>query len=90
MDVKRSIRSMTGAAGMTLRDVSRACGRSDGWLGALLRRPGDLTASSIARAADACGYRLALVPADRLPADAVTIDPTHDGDGRPGRKRSDG
>lgn len=90
MDGKMAVRAMAAATGNTYQAISERCGRGSSWLGHVLNKPGDFTASTIARAAGACGYKLALVPENSVPQDSFVIDATHEGDGRPGRKPKNG
>lgn len=78
MEVTAAVRAMIAGAGLRIVDVSRALGKTDNVLTASLARAakgGGMSTSTLAPAAEVCGYRLALVPADNLPPDALTIDP---------------
>lgn len=79
MQPSAAVRGMIAAAGYTLRDASRAMGKSQTFLGSSLGRSAGLTVETVAAAADAVGWRLVLAPADDLPASALVIDPRGQG-----------
>lgn len=75
MQPSNAVRGMIAASGMTLRDASRAMGKSQTFLGSSLGRGAGLAVDTVASAAAVCGWRLVLAPADDLPASALVIDP---------------
>lgn len=70
-----AIKAMAKDSGRSVRGVSQAMGRNPDYLGMTLSRGSVPKADTLARAAEACGYRLALVPAGSLPDDSLVIDP---------------
>lgn len=75
MDFDQASRIMAASAGLSLRAVSQAAGRSAGYLPSVLSRGSVPSLEVAAELAKPCGYSLAYIPADDLPASALVIDP---------------
>ena len=63
MDASNALREMVQASGLTHRQIEARCNRYGGWIGQSLARPRP-GADLVASVAQACGYRLELVPID--------------------------
>lgn len=76
MDTRDAIRTMLATSGVSARRASLTAGRSANVLiNTLNINKKDIGAGAIAAYADACGYVLALIPADDVPAAGIVIDP---------------
>lgn len=60
MRARDAVRSLAAHAGMTLYDVSRACGQAVAWARVSADRDG-VQLETVARVADACGCDVALI-----------------------------
>ena len=73
-----AVRVMLRSSGVTMMQAAGKMGKSQNFLTSALatgrRRGGGLNTATLAGAAAACGYALALVPVDRLPEEAVVMD----------------
>ena len=75
-----ALRHIIGASGLSMRRVSSAMDRSANYCGSVInqaeRMDAAITTDTAALIAGACGYRLALVPADSaMPAGSIVVDP---------------
>lgn len=75
MDTDSAFRAMAAHAGLSLRAVAVASGRSPAYLSGMLAKGACPSLTTAADLAAPCGYVVALVPAASLPADALPIDP---------------
>lgn len=80
MDSKEALKEAAKNAGMTLRSVSLAMGKSENLLASTLNRGSTPRVDTVAGALGVCGYALAAVPLDSVPPDALVIDPPGDSD----------
>ena len=78
MEQTKAVKAMLAAAGISTVEASRLMGKSDSLLSSSLARGRGLSVSTVAAAADCCGYRLALIPESAaIQADSFAIDPPH-------------
>ena len=79
MQTVEAMRHVVEKSGKTKRAVSRDMGKSDNYVASVIeqsqRKGGGVYSNTLASLATACGYILALVPAEGLPEGAVAIDP---------------
>lgn len=79
MDTLSAVNSVIRDSGLTSRRVSQMMGKSESYMSAAIaqskRKGGGFNSATLAELADVCGYKLALVPRDRVPESAVVIDP---------------
>ena len=75
MDFDTAARTMADHAGLSLRAVGAAAGRTPAYLPSVLSRGSVPSLTVAAELAAPCGYSLAFVPTASLPADALPIDP---------------
>lgn len=69
-----AIRAMLSSAGVSTRAVSIRMGAYETELSSSLYKNSDFLAGKLSRIADACGYRLCLVPFADVPEPAIVID----------------
>lgn len=69
------IRSAADAAGVPLTHIGRALGKRDNYVSAAIHKGVTPKADTLADMLAPCGYVLAAVPADEVPASALVIDP---------------
>lgn len=82
MDTIDAVRQMVDGSGLTHRQIARQLGRYDTWVSQILTRGRDPQVSTLADVAQACGYRLQLVPMDG--GDTITIGEEDHDDGDAG------
>lgn len=76
MDTRDAIKAALAASNTSIRGASLAAGRSANALGSTLNvNRGDIGAGVVAAYMEPCGYVLALIPADDVPAAGIVIDP---------------
>ncbi len=75
MNVEQAIRKAADTAGKSLNAVSREVGKNDNYLSVTFGRSSVPKADTLAQLANACGYRLALLPAGTDAPGAIVIDP---------------
>ena len=79
MDTIEAIRQVVSRTGKSNRAVSELMGRSPGFINSVIeqskRKGGGVNSSTLANVANACGCKLAFVPRESLPDDAIVIDP---------------
>lgn len=73
MDSLEAARYMADRSGKSRDELSRTMGRSPSYVRTLLARGSDLSTSTLAALADACGYRLTVSPVDG--GEPVTVEP---------------
>lgn len=78
MDASQAMRAMVKSSGLTHKQIEARAGQYGGWVGQALARtrPG---ADLLADVANACGYRLELVPMDGGESIAIGDLPSIDG-----------
>ena len=78
MRTTEAVRAVVKASGESARAVSRRMGRTDTYVSSVIGQAewmdADLTASTVAGVAAACGHSLALVPDADVPGSAIVID----------------
>ena len=77
-----AIRKMLADKHLTKYGVSQKLGKSHAYVQTMLRQ-GTIGADKLSEVAEVCGYALVLVPAKRIPDDAIVIDdsePPEEGD----------
>ena len=70
-----AIRIAARNAGMSLRGLGRAYGKTDGYIVSAISRGNTPKTDTTAGILATCGYALCAVPADNVPEDALVIDP---------------
>ena len=75
MDTHKAIKIMLKLSDITQDRISTELGRSKYWLSSTFHAAQDSRAGTVAAIANICGYKLALVPSDSVPANALIIDP---------------
>lgn len=73
VDVGHVIHGMLEASGLSAPDVSRKVGRSRTWVATVGNPRRDPSLSTVARVADACGYRVAVLDGDGR--EVLTVEP---------------
>ena len=80
-----AINAAIESSGMTVRGVSQAMGKSDGYISSVIssskRKGGGVYSGTLANLAQVCGYTLALVPAGKDVDGMLAIDPPGREDG---------
>lgn len=78
MIAAEAIRHIVRSSGLSMREASSRMGMTPNYISSVVRQAermdADLVSSTLARAAEACGYVLAFVPEGELPEGAVAID----------------
>lgn len=86
MQTLEAINAAISSSNQTVREVSQAMGKSDGYISSVIasskRKGGGVYSATLANLADVCGYALALVPADKVDGDMLVIDPPSREEGR--------
>lgn len=77
MNTKEVIENASQKAGKSYKTISNEINRSNNFLSNTLGRGSTPQADTLANVLDACGYKLAAIPADEVPASALVIDPTN-------------
>ena len=79
MNTLEAINAMIGESGESRRTLSARMGKSPNYLASVIeqsnRKGGNVNSATLSAVAKACGYTLAAIPSDRLPAGALAIDP---------------
>lgn len=77
-----AITKIVEESGMSKRAVSEAMGRSGNYLASVIeqsqRKGGGVRSSTLSSIAEACGYSLVLVPAEKVDDGMLVIDPPED------------
>lgn len=76
MDAYSALRIAAERGGVSLARIGRVMGRPDNFVSNNISRGSIPRCDTMARMADVCGYKLALVPADELTTGALVIDPS--------------
>lgn len=67
------------SSGESRRDLSENIGKSPNYIASVVeqskRKDGGANSATIAAIAEACGYKLALIPEGKVPKNAIMIDP---------------
>lgn len=82
MDAYSAVRAMSKDSSITLYAISKALGKSANYINNGASRGSIPRCDTMARMADVCGYKLALVPADELTKGALVIGPSDDKEAR--------
>lgn len=83
MDAYNALRVAADRGGVSLASIGRVMGRPDNYVSNNISRGSIPRCDTMARMADVCGYKLALVPPDELTEGALVIDPASDREGDP-------
>ncbi len=75
MDAMQALKAAADASNTPLMHIGRAMGKTPNYASMAIGRGYDARASTLAAMADACGYRLALIPSSGVPEGALLIDP---------------
>ena len=79
MQTLDAINKVISESDLTVRGVSQAMGKSDGYISSVIasskRKGGGVYSATLAGVADVCGYDLMFVPKGKAPEGAVAIDP---------------
>ncbi|MEG2934552.1 MAG: helix-turn-helix transcriptional regulator [Gordonibacter sp.] len=75
MQTYEALRQAARLGGLSLNKVSRALGKPESYISSAISRGSVPRCDTMARMADVCGYSLALLPRDKVPPDALVIDP---------------
>ena len=70
-----ALRAAAGAADVPITRIGPALGKSESYVSATASRGSVPRCDTMAEMAEACGYRLALVPKSDVPPSAIAIDP---------------
>lgn len=86
MKTTDALRHAIKASGYSMRSLSTKAGKSENYVSGIVgqaeRTSGELTAATISTISNICGYGLALVPKEDLPATALVIDPPDENDSK--------
>lgn len=75
MNTDEVIKAAAKNAGLSLRAVSTAMGKSANYIGATFSQKSTPKADTLASVLKPCGYKLAAIPENDLPDSALVIDP---------------
>lgn len=78
MNATKALRAAIESSGKSMRAVSADISKSDNYVSSILgqaeRMSAELTTNTVSSIGGACGYMLALIPAEDVPTTAIVID----------------
>lgn len=78
MNTTKALRTAIESSQKSMRTVSADIGKSENYVSSVIgqaeRMSAELTVSTVSAIGAACGYQLALVPAEDVPSTAIVID----------------
>ena len=75
MKAIEAMKQAAAAAGVPNTHIGRAMGKAENYVAKIATRGSDPSTANAAAMLEPCGYALAAVPVDDLPASALVIDP---------------
>lgn len=75
MEAIEAVKEAAKKSGVTYAAIADAMGKRPNYISSTARQGGSQQANTLAAMLEPCGYKLAAIPSDSVPDDALVIDP---------------